>query len=137
MSNTTRQCDGDITPAIERLRASKQQADARDAELGADVGREWAKGQAEADDLERLSGFRRGIRDLEWDDFFCMPDGSSAYGPEEIVFFAMVGNDDNDRNAASDFWEMVTGRDQTPRSAFVRGFVEGAVEIWDEVKDQI
>ena len=138
MTNEIVQSESDMAPVIERLWASKQRIDAEQAEQGEEVGREWARDHAEADELERLSKFSDGIEREQggWDGLFHMSDGQSAYGPSEIVAFAILG-DDGDRSAASDFWEAQTGHDRVPLNAFVKGFVDGALEVWGDVKDKI
>jgi hypothetical protein len=67
-------------------------------------------------------------------------DGARQVYPKvaERIFFAIDPEYDGDRDASRDFWECATGgRTNYPETKFVQGFVNGAIEVWNEVKDQI
>ncbi len=103
---------------VERLRASYEYHTLNDDEKGNLLGVDWAAKEAEYGELfwiaethnaaERLHAWRR--TDIEGSAF-------DEWTPEV-------------------FWEIVGG-DAHPSKAFVRGFVYGALEVWEKVKDQV
>ncbi len=103
---------------VERLRASYENHAESEEEDGHDLGVDWVAKQAEYGEIlwiaethdaaERLHAWRQiGILDSHLD----------RWDPEE-------------------FWEIV-GADAYPSRAFIKGFVEGARESWENVKDQV
>lgn len=131
-----------MSSITERLRASKQKAKVAEFKLGHDLGQKWAEQSAEAAALQRLEDLRDELESqpqLDWDDFFDWSE-PQVYGPDEHLFFAMFPEADKDRRASEDFWECVVG-DAIQNSAFsselLRGFAEGAIELWLSVKDEL
>jgi len=117
-----------------RLKASKSSDDDESFDAGEQAGIEWATTRAEAKQLERLES----ARDPQHDWSFGV--GSSAYGAGEHFYFIIEPGDDGDRQAAADFWEAAVG-DTADRHAnddsFVRGFAEGACDVWRQVQNRI
>jgi len=127
---------------VERLRASKRQGETADHQAGYNLGKRWAEQSAEASELQHLEELRDGLEAQpqdDWDDYFSEQEGS-AYGTGENLFFAMNPEADADRQAAKDFWESVAGdslqQAANPR-AFLKGFAEGALDLWLSVKDEL
>lgn len=118
----------DLTPAIERLRASKKRFDADSFARGAETGRTWAVSKAEAEELMRLQGLQDKL------------DISERAPSPDMVYFWMHPDHDEDDAAAKAFWEGVLGRyykyliDGEP---YMSGFVNGALGVWDEVKNEL
>jgi hypothetical protein len=136
----------DMKDTIQRLKASKHKVNETRLKEGFDAGQRWAQNSAEADELERLSGFYESChRDSwGWEGLFDLPECASAYSAAERIAFVILGGEhDGDRGAASDFWEEAVDweeaveRKDHPANEFVRGFAEGALEVWDQVKDLI
>jgi len=107
---------------IERLKASKERYEDREFEFGKKKGAEWAKAEAEYYELSEVAtfyvypityGFKR--RTLE-----------ELIDPEGVI----------DEREWTEFWEKRYGRG-TPSSSFIRGFMEGAAEIFYEVADRL
>ena len=127
---------------LERLRACKQEAEAADYQNGYDLGKDWAEQSAEASELQHLEELQNGLKtepQYDWDDYFSEQEGS-AYGTDENLFFAMVPEADGDRQAANDFWELATGnslQQAANRGSFLKGFAEGAIDLWLSVKDEL
>jgi len=128
----------DMSDIVTRLRASKRQAEDTQYKAGAEAGREWVTDTAEADELSNLERWHNRLGqdvhavfdDLAW---------GRAYSSAELVAFAVWPDRDEDRSAAEEFWGQCLG-DETAaadNSQFVRGFVDGALALWDEVKDQL
>jgi hypothetical protein len=106
--------------AIERLRASKKKAAMSDEDQGRSEGRAAASGLMEYDDLVRLSRI----------------DTSSYIGTlHEALYRALDPDNDHNRAEFHEMWFTNEGADVS--DDFVRGFIEGAQEFFDEVKDQI
>jgi hypothetical protein len=122
---------------VTRLRASKRRVEDEHYQQGDAAGREWVKDLAEADELMCLERWKAAFG-WEWDRFFT-DDFSNAYSEAEQVAFAVWPEHDGDRRMADEFWEQVLGDDisATHHPQFVKGFVEGALALWDEVKDQL
>jgi len=116
---------------IERLRASKSQHTAAEKSRGYDAGVLWAKDGAEAANLERLAGSRDPVHD--W--YFGI--GSSAYSSAEQFFFIIEPEEEGERGAAQEFWELWAGENVPVDDDYVHGFAEGACDVWAEVADKL
>jgi hypothetical protein len=124
---------------IERLRESKKKPDETRFREGFETGQAWAKNSAEAEELARLAAFHDSCQrnSWGWEGFFQMPEGCSAYSAAEQIAFQIIGEDQcPGREEASDFWESVAHQGRPP-GEFVRGFAEGALDVWGQVKDEI
>jgi hypothetical protein len=125
---------------IERFRASKERCDEMNYRLGRDAGEAFVMAEAEAEELEFLEGFLEDIRQSgcvlsDW-----CNDHSSAYTAAQSLFFAIRPVHDGNRDAAAGFWESVTNCEHNgpvERPRFLEGFVDGAIEVWEEVKAQL
>jgi hypothetical protein len=129
-----------VKETIERLRASRRRLNDDRFQEGFAMGQTWAKLSAEAGELERLAELRdRSRQDSRgWQGNFDLPDGAGAYSAAERIAFVILGGDCvGDRGEASNFWEQQVGQEKHPPDEFVRGFAEGALEVWDLVKDEI
>ncbi len=125
---------------IERLRQSKRKGDdARKAE-GREAGRQWAMEVAEARDLEMLASYLEqldGNREL-WYFFTSVPD-NSVYVPAESIAFELLPEGSR-RDDCHEFWEQAMGDGYEKLMndlPYLEGFVRGAVELWEEVKDKL
>jgi len=126
------------------LRASKSKSDDERYTTGKFVGTEWANDDAEAKELERLSSLHRQIffePSLDWKTYFDDSHGLSVYSAAERLYFTLHDEDDGDRDASREFWNSVL-EDRviacdTNVAEFFRGFCDGALEVWDSVKDQL
>jgi Domain of unknown function (DUF4268) len=124
---------------IVRLRASKQREDDEDYRYGERQGRDWAANHASAYALKRLEGSRER-NGPEWRSLFASYKSSTTPAerladillpPEEVAM-------SYDRSAEIEFWEDVMPSRRMPESdSFVRGFADGVLALWLEVKDQV
>jgi hypothetical protein len=112
----------DMEHVVERLRASKERYEERQLAAGNEVGTKWAKTQAEFFELVAVANFDPDAHDGELDrdtlQWVIDPDGET--GPREWA----------------EFWETHYGRGK-PSDAFIRGFIEGATEVYDAVAEQL
>jgi hypothetical protein len=99
---------GDV---IERLRASKREADSEHLQAGYAVGQAWAERSALARELERLDSLRNEILiEGDWETCFIVNE-HCAYGADEWLYFRMHPEFDGDRSMAKEFWEATLGDD--------------------------
>ena len=115
LSRAVRKDQSNMDKVVERLRASKERVMEADHRNGKTAGQRWAKQTAEYDQLERLSEY---LEDNNCEDVDCLR-----------------GLLDPDGDHRREFYEWV-GRDH-PSENYVIGFVEGAVEVFDEVSPQL
>ncbi len=114
----------------ERLRESKSAAMEKHHDDGFAEGVVWAKRAADYAELETVA---------EWDA------GDWEEADEEALAWdfarELIGEDNfGGRNDVNDFWERIDAdrwRRDTPSNGYVAGFAEGAVSVWEEVKDNI
>lgn len=109
-----------MTTAIERLRASKQQAMQQQVEQGRADGRVWAEHTAEYDELKRVAKFDDRGSPATLDDLLSLVDPDNNMDNQERLEY-LFGDDD--RLAEED--------------GYVDAFIEGAAEFFAEVKDQL
>lgn len=120
--------DGSMDAVIERLRASKEKTEEETRPHWKALGRQWAQQQAEYDELERVGSIDPDIYDDGGDE--------AAHGLlTEIV--AKVHDDDIGRHETQSFIEEQTGEHKHPSYAQWCFWLEGAQDVWEEVKDQI
>jgi hypothetical protein len=129
-----RKGSGNLSDVISRLRVSKRKFENEQYQEGHAAGQVWAKEEAEAEELIRLRDWKNQCGN-DWDDSF-RDDDQSAYGACERLVFHIWPEDDGDRGAVSDFW-VQRGYEDYRRGDFVRGFADGALVIWNEVRDKI
>lgn len=131
----------DMTAAIQRLRASRNEYKEAINMDSFRVGKRWAAEAASFVQLKRLSELSSrldGVSPIAWIDFF---DDSNESNPAPAVTFAceVEGLGEIDWDAARDFWanviELQGGR--LPDSDFVHGFAEGALEFYDAISDKL
>jgi hypothetical protein len=114
--------------------AANDRDESDDYSRGHDAGRLWAMDEAQDDELIRLVTWKdeAGNHSEDGLDLF----GQSARGPHEDFVFTINPDMDGDGRATEAFWEWHSGM-QDPSGEFVQGFADGALEVWNEVADQI
>ncbi len=123
---------------VERLRASKAATGTAERTEGFASGREWATEFAEYKELSNLSKWwettspadrELALTTLETD----------AFGAGHHLVCIILGLENSSRRDSDEFWDAAVGEDDERRHSddFVLGFVEGALEVWDSVRDQI
>lgn len=134
----TRRKAKDMNETITRLRASQRKHADEQYRSGYTDGERWAKDEAEAPELERLLSCRRMGTAQDWASYFA-DDETSAYSPGERIYFTIAPDEDKNRDAAAEFWEHVSGSRGALMGdgSYVRGFWEGALDVWVKIKDKL
>jgi hypothetical protein len=128
---------------IERLRASKQSPGTGRFKAGFEVGQDWARDTAEASELENLERFHdltanRTKYEKTWIGIFDLSIDHDYDSLPEALFYHIRPSDDDDSSEAEAFWEKLGGNDwQDLPGSWFRGFCEGALDIWRQVKDKL
>ena len=117
---------------IQRLRESRLKLEKADYHDGKEAGVRWAKHNAEARDLMTLDKLYIDNQwNDDWRDFFTTEGGDSAA-------VRLVEKIYGDEVEADDFWSFVINDWQRAATDdWVRGFADGALELWDEVKGSL
>lgn len=124
----------DVNDVISRLRATKAKAEDIEFKRGFRFGQDWAKNQASADQLVRLEEHRNSLGS-DWECWFTT-DGTSYLGSADWLFSLFFPERENDRDQSRDFWQC--DQDNGPLTPdYLRGFSEGALDVWHSVKDQL
>jgi hypothetical protein len=128
----------DMEDVISRLRASKAKSDEQVSQESQKAGRQWAMRWAEATWLERLVEAREATADWDWGAMF----NSELNWPHECAYLMMTGTErgEADHSDVRAFWETAIGDDYGKYKddpAYIEGFLEGAMDLWHEVKDRI
>jgi len=140
----SRKARKDMDDVIERLRASKQSSGYGGRfKAGFDVGQDWARETAEASELENLERFRESAAqptkyDKSWTGIFDPNTDHDYDSLPEALFYHIRPTDDEDYSEAEAFWQRLAGDDwEDLPASWYRGFCEGALDIWRQVKDKL
>jgi hypothetical protein len=120
----------EMSQIVDRLKAAAKAEAFTDFDDGFEIGRKWAGATATPAQLRRLQSFKREVFDRER---LAKPE----QWPELVANYIT-----NEPGSARDFWEDLIGTDQFDRlgpskggpGPFLRGFVEGALEVWKKVQ---
>jgi hypothetical protein len=131
----------DMLDVVARLRASKRQGEDSRYQEGHEAGRAWAEEKAEARELELLEVCRHQIG-CQWGAVFDPDRLGGGLPAGEWIYYTMHPNHKDEDDKAMDYWEEVRSRWDDHRDVyyddvFMKGFVEGAIELWKEVKDKL
>ena len=126
-----------MTDVIERLKVSKEKAAANSEDDGRVAGQAWAMHHAEYDELKRVAG-------LDADDFSDIFIDDPDWVCRKIVAVAIAGGKDEAKEVLRDKDDTAQMFNLEPDDLnvtltreFLVGFVRGATEVWEEVKDQL
>lgn len=128
---------------ISRLRESKSRFTSQNYARGRMAGIEWAEGKAEYFELEQLDSFRRTSSSQDWDGGVCfIGDPVAPLSHAGWVVAAIMGMEgdwgrDVDTDEVRRKAEHLFGEDYADSDTFAKGFADGALEVWDAVKDQL
>lgn len=119
---------------INRLRELKSEEGSEMYQEGVIWGEEWVRYFATPKELDRLERC--------WDSYSAnLAVGSSAYSEAEHLAFQILGIANYpDRQQAENFWEVIFGdnvEEMTDDLECLRGFGNGALELWGRLKAKI
>ena len=128
-----------MSDVIERLRGSKQNKAEELQKQGRERGVDWAKHSAEYDELRRASQTDTN----ELDQAIIVGDPDEAY--RDWVARHILAGSEWDAYGWDERWELTAnlfGVDEDMLVAvvtteFIEGFLEGAADVWDQVKGEI
>jgi len=122
---------------IERLKASRAAYVESINRDGTEAGRIWASESAEFGELKRLSEWWHGETESSRTAVLAN-DEHDALGLGAFKLASQI-LDDATRSQCEDFWDEVLGDEDVRHEDedFIRGFAKGAVQVFDEVKDQL
>jgi hypothetical protein len=125
---------------VQRLKAAQEKEDQMERDEGKAAGRKWAERTATPKELRRVAEYidRCEQDNTPWHDVD-FPGWMAPFGATDYFVFAIRPQDKDDRDAPGQFWEEALGDDahRIEDSDFLRGFGEGAVEVWNEVSAQL
>ncbi len=129
-----------MSDVVERLRASSRSHQGETFMDGYETGNRWGETLASFAELKRLANFqdsRRAQSRDAWELWF------SPHG-DHLPWITLVGVIQDDKNphpvtTAQPFWRSVFGEHSSKagEGAFLRGFVEGAVDLWLRVEKKL
>ena len=126
-----------MNEVIDRLRASKSEGENELHNQGKLCGEEWSQSSAEYHELERLCKCRNDWGQ-DWDKLFTGHVSGYRCSPVLAIADAILATEEGD--AHEEFWKQAIGENWrwlTSNPAFLGGFADGALEVWDQVADQI
>lgn len=125
-----------MSNVIERLRSSEDE----DLTEGFATGKEWAEQTASKGQLKRLARFRASLEGQQhgWNDWFTTTAGN-AFSPGELLAQEIDGKEKvTDRFDMNRFWsDILDDTEKIDDDSFAKGFAEGALAVWDEVKSKL
>jgi hypothetical protein len=126
-----------MNDVIARLKGSKSKGRDGAQQRGLEAGRTWARRHAEVEELRRLERWTSSTDD--WAEELTRDD-HVAFGPHHGLVETIRGEPCS-RPDVDEFWERGTGQDLTrgdvDKPSFLEGFVDGALAVWGQVKDQV
>lgn len=126
-----------LEDAVLRLKASKRELEGGPYRDGHDHGSSWAAKIASVEELGQLERTCGRLKVTDWDDI-ANGDGSMCVADRFLLRYDPRRFADPDDRL--EFWQIETElehNDCLEDLAFIRGFCEGALELWREVKDRI
>jgi hypothetical protein len=117
---------------IQRLRASRLEAQEEAYRDGYLTGRAWVEVHADAKGLQNLANWKERMS-RDWLQVYHKLDSQS-------LARVVTGDDKMDREQAVAFWEAAIGEKTTfylDMTEFAQGFFDGATDFWAELKDRL
>ncbi|HEX5269229.1 MAG TPA: hypothetical protein VFW33_02015 [Gemmataceae bacterium] len=125
---------------VRRLKDSQEINDQYDYLEGKLFGRRWAEEKAAAKELRRIADYigRCDKENIPWYDPDC-PGWQGPFGATDNFAIAARPSGKGNRAVVAEFWQdaLDDRQDRIKDAAFLQGFGEGVVEVWNEVKDQL
>lgn len=130
-----------MNQVAERLRNSRNEEASALYRAGFEAGRRWAANNAKFGELKNVEDLLDCVESGQYSGFDPFSDDENdAFTAAERVAFSIIhgqkSDDDIDRDESTIFWEAIEG-DVAPDGEWVRGFCEGAIDLFDSVKKRI
>lgn len=125
-----------MSDVIERLRATEEAESSEAQKDGLEHGRDWVERSARVPELRKL---RTLMVDKCNGDLADWLSESSAYSNSERLALAILGLK-TDRHGAREFWKEAIGDADYVRIDdvdWLEGFVDGALELWEQLESQL
>lgn len=125
-----------MSSVVERMRAAKRRSDSQDFQDGFDTGQDWANGQGEPAELERLESLWERLssdQQYGWEWWFSQGDSESTFSELMDVLFPTHQPDVEEMFGR--YFDVIP--EGEPSGEYLRGFAEGALEVWVKVKSQL
>jgi hypothetical protein len=109
---------------------------AKDYKDGKHAGRDWAEQTATVKELRRLADYCENTEGIWYE---LDRDWLAPFGATDYFVFAVWPKCKDDRGAPPDFWEQALGDDahRIQDEDFFHGFGDGAIEVWNEIRDEL
>jgi hypothetical protein len=130
---------------VQKLRAAKARVENAEHVAGQEAARQFFRRSANSperateliEEATRLERYQERCGH-DWDGLF-EEQPNNAYGVAERLYFVLHPERDGDRGGSTEFWEFVLRHDTTAAHDpnFVRGFADGLLAAWDEVKEKL
>jgi hypothetical protein len=125
---------------VKRLQATQEEDAQQEYAAGEQAGKEWAGRQATAKQLKRAAQWVSSFDNspVTWWDIDS-PGWNAPFGPTDRFVFAVLPDRKDDRDAPAEFWKRALGAeaDRVADGDFFHGFVDGAVELWEQVEGEL
>ena len=121
---------------VDRLRKLKEDQPGHESYGTGDTeGRQWAMNRATPGQLERLDHFRGRHSSNDWNRLFETEEGwrELARQMEPSIGTKSIQR----RSSEKSFWKKILDDKKISDVAFFRGFADGSLAVWREVRDQI
>lgn len=124
---------------IRRLKSAKQAEATEEREEGQAAGRSWAEEMASPKQLRRLQAMASEPGSIDAQLAKMSKGGALQVGRELYLYLHAGKRDPIDTTMIRTFWEEILGTEhlRIEDVDFASGFVEGALEVWEEVKEEI
>lgn len=123
-----REKDRDVMELVERLDPSYVAGESTAYQAGFALGEGWARDDADRGDLKRLDKHVAAMGGNIYRD----------YEEPEALALQVIGHENAQAGDAHEWWDAVLGDNSESISEpeFIRGFVEGALAVWEIVSAQ-
>jgi hypothetical protein len=126
-----------MNDVIARLRQSKKGCDQAAYQHGRNIGCRWAQKYAAYDELHRLANHFDYLPPLEAEMLFAPM--ARCYSGAQLLHAIIIGVKEPEGEKSEWFWDAALGNDSSKANhpEFLRGFVEGALDVWTEVNGEL
>jgi hypothetical protein len=131
-----RKGDADMGDVIARLKAADEEDSSEAVQEGRAAGESWAREDARPKELRRLMRFweqQEGAR-------FHLEYAAKGAGIAKGLWNFLHPGEEGDWRDAEEFWEMTLGEgcgEKIEDVDYAYGFIDGATDVWDKVKDEL